>query len=237
MHVHVYLKSFLARRRRLSLSAASSSCTLPKHTCITLLPQPPAAAASPSPALQAAPAPPPPPPLRAYAHAQPVGAPCRPRANPPLSPRRRPRSWLRRPRPVPPSPLLLLPGGGGLGRLRSLPLPPLRLLPRCKLLPLRLRLLLCALTLVQTSHVTGDWAGKARTKHRRESEPTHLAPARCARPRAARRRKKNIIDLENGKSLRLPRGLAGRPAGGRYRESPAAGPPRGALPGASLSLV
>ena len=26
----------------------------------------------------------------------------------------------------------------------SLPLPPLRLLPRCKLLPLRLRLLLCA---------------------------------------------------------------------------------------------
>ena len=184
MHVHVYLKSFLARRRRLSLSAASSSCTLPKHTCITLLPQPPAAAASPSPALQAAPAPPPPPPLRAYAHAQPVGAPCRPRAKPPLSPRRRPRSWLRRPRPrprpVPPSPLLLLPGGGGsLGRLRSrnlglllglrrlppllgaggklhccrqkrllfflsLPLPPLRLLPRCKLLPLRLRLLLCA---------------------------------------------------------------------------------------------
>ena len=81
---------------------------------------------------------------------------------------------------MPPSPLLLLPGGGGsLGRLRSrnlglllglrrlppllgaggklhccrqkrllfflsLPLPPLRLLPRCKLLPLRLRLLLCA---------------------------------------------------------------------------------------------
>ena len=196
MHVHVYLKSFLARRRRLSLSAASSSCTLPKHTCITLLPQPPAAAASPSPALQAAPAPPPP--LRAYAHAKTVGAPCRPRANPPLSPRRRPRSWLRRPRPrprpVPPSPLLLLPGGGGLGRLRSLPLPPLRLLPRCKLLPLRLRLLLCALTLVQTSRVTGDWAGKARTKHsaqRRRPRTLHplRAPARCARsPKTTSRR-------------------------------------------------
>ena len=141
---------------------------------------------------------------------------------------------------MPPSPLLLLPGGGGLGRLRSLPLPPLRLLPRCKLLPLRLRLLLCALTLVQTSRVTGDWAGKARTKHsaqrrRRGSEPTHLAPA--ARASALRAQPQNHFETLRKKSVRLPRGLAGRPAGGRYRESPAAGPPRGALPGASLSLV